>query len=100
MIDKFIRVYRPLDVKDIQQHLLIHGDLASSCAACNSLDLQLDMDQCPQCGAVFKYVAFRNIKSHYPKLQKLKDRRPDVEIVDFEDYQRQIGASKAQDFFK
>lgn len=100
MHEKFIRVYQSHDIKDIQQHLLIHGDLASSCAHCNALDLQLDMDQCPHCGAVFKYVAFRNVKSHLPKLQKLKDHRPGVIIVDFEDYQRLLGASKAQDFFK
>lgn len=100
MTEKFIRFYQARDIKEIQPRVLIHGELASSCGSCGALDLELDMDQCPRCGAGFKYVAFRNIKSHLPKLQKLKDRRPDVEIVDFEDYQRVLGESKARDFFK
>jgi hypothetical protein len=100
MHEQFIRIYQSLDIKEIQQHVLIHGDLASSCGCCNALDLRLDMDQCPHCGAVFKYVAFRNVKNHLPKLKQLRDQRPSVIIIDFEDYQRLLGVSKAQDFFK
>jgi len=100
MSDKFIRVYQKLDIQDIQKHLLIYGDLSASCANCQAIDIKLDASQCPQCQAEFKYISFRNIKSHLPKIQKLTEERPELRIVDFDDYKRILGVFKAKEFLQ
>ena len=100
MNQKFLRVYKKLDIVDIKQHLLIYGDLSANCANCQAIDVKLDARQCPQCAAGFKYIAFRNIKNHLPKLQKLNDERPDLIFVDYEDFSRNLGVLKAQEFLK
>ena len=64
------------------------------------MDLKLDMIQCPKCETEFKYIAFRNVRNHLPKLQKINETKPDIQFVDFEDYKRIIGELKARDFLK
>lgn len=100
MNDKFFRVYKPFDVKTIKEHLLIHGDLTSSCANCGEIDLKLDMKTCPKCSTTFTFISFRNIKNHLPKLLKIHNERQDVTVIDYEDFHRQSGARKAEEFFK
>ena len=100
MNQKFLRIYKKLDVLDIKQSSLIYGDLSANCANCQAIDIKLDAHQCPECGAGFKYIAFRNIKNHLPKLQKLNAERPDLLFVDYEDFAKNLGVIKAQEFFK
>ncbi len=99
MSEKFIRVYKKYDVSKIKPHLMIYGDLSASCANCNHMGVKLENVHCPECNTEFKYISFRNIRVHMPKLQKLIEQRP-VAIVDYDDYQKNVGASKAEDFFK
>ncbi len=100
MSQKFIKVYKKFDVKNIKEHLLIYGDLSGSCANCKAIDLKLSDLECPKCKTAFKYIAFRNIKSHLPKMQKLIEERPGLEFVDHEDFQRNLGVIKAEEFMK
>ena len=100
MNGKFIRVYQNLDINNIKSHLMIYGDLSASCANCSKMDFKLDAAYCPECKTEFKYISFRNIKVHWPKVQKLFQERPHFKIIDFEDYSRGIGAAKAFDFLK
>ena len=100
MSEKLIRVYRKLNVNDVKAQLLIYGDLSGSCANCNQMDFKLDLTHCPACRAEFKYIAFRNIKAHLPKIQKLLEERPHLLIVDHDDYTRTLGTVKAQEFLK
>jgi len=100
MSEKSIRVYKTFDVKEIKSHLLIYGDLTGSCANCSEMDIKLDATQCPSCQTEYKYIAFRNVKSNIPKLYKIMAERPNIQIIDHEDYQRTLGAQKAQDFLK
>lgn len=100
MNKKFIRVYKELDVIEIQKHLLIYGDLAGQCANCLNMDVRLDMLTCPQCKTEFRHVAFRNIKNHLPKVAKLFRERPQLTIVDCDDFKRCQGALKAEEFLK
>jgi len=100
MTQRLIRVYKNLDIQHIKAHLLIWGDLTASCAQCNNLGLKLDTPQCPQCHTEFKYIAFRNIKDHLPKINKLNQERPELILVDYEDFKRLNGVLKAQEFLK
>lgn len=100
MSQKFIRVYQRLDLKDIQKHLLVHGDLSSSCENCGQMELNLNLASCPKCKTDFQYVAFRDVKKHIPKLYKLSEERPQFKFIDYDDYKQQVKASQAKDFFK
>jgi len=100
MDGKFLRVYKKLDIYQIKTNLLIYGDLGGSCAACQKIDIKLEDHHCPECGTEFKYISFRNVKAHMPKLQKLAAQRPGLVFVDYDDYSRQIGALKAKEFLK
>jgi len=96
----FLRVYKDLDLLDIKKHLLIYGDLSANCSQCQAIDVSLDATHCPECKTEFKYIAFRNPKSHLPKIIRIKEKFPDRVIVDYEDYSRLIASWKAQEFLK
>jgi len=100
MSHKLVRIYKKYDIKEIKEHLFIYGDLSASCANCNKMDLKLDTAHCPECQTEFTYISFRNIKPHMPKVQKLLAERPHLVIVDYDDYKRNIGALKAEEFLK
>lgn len=100
MAERFIRTYTRLDLSQITPHLLIYGDLSGTCAQCQKIDVKLNDPVCPECKTEFKYIAFRNIKSHMPKLTKLLAQRPSVVLIDHDDYRREKAASTAEDFFK
>ena len=100
MNTKFIRVYKPLDVGQIKEHLLIYGDLSGQCANCDHLDVKLDMVACPNCRTAFRYVSFRHVQHHLTKMATIHETRQDLTIIDYDDYARTLGAQKAKDFFK
>jgi len=100
MTEKFLRVYKKLDLNHIKKHLLIYGDLSGNCANCQAIDVKLEQTNCPQCQTPFLYIAFRNVPHHYPKLQKLSQEKPQLQIVDHDDYKRLLGAHKAEEFLK
>jgi len=100
MQDKLIRAYKKLDVSEIKKHLMIYGDLSGTCENCQNFDVKLEMTQCPKCGTTFQYIAFRNVRSHVPKIQKLMEQRPQILIIDYDDYKRNVSALKAQEFLK
>ena len=52
---------------------------------------------CPACRTDFRFLAFRNIRSHLPKMPRIKHERPYLTFVDYEDYSRMIGALKARE---
>ena len=100
MSDQLIRFYKKADAAVIKKNLLIHGDLTASCGNCQAMDFKWETTHCPACQAEFKYISFRNVRTHIPKIYKLMEERPTVMIIDYDDYSRNLGASKAKDFFK
>lgn len=100
MSSKYIRIYKSLDVEEIKKYLLIYGDLAGNCAACQAIDVKLDDVKCPQCGTEFKYIAFRNFVSHIPKTYKLLEKRPGLIFVDHEDFRKVLASKKAEEFLR
>ena len=100
MAEKLVRVYKKLDVSLVKSQLLIYGDLGGSCAHCSEMNVKLSDTHCPQCKTEFKYISFRDVKTQLPKIFKLFEERPSLVIVDFEDYKRNIGALKAEEFLK
>ena len=99
-MSKLIRVYKRYDIKDIKPHLMICGDLSASCANCNEMDFKITSALCPKCGHEFKFIAFRNPKSHMPKIHKIFDEQRNLIVIDYDDYKKGEGSSKVDDFFR
>ena len=100
MNERFIRVYKKIDLAQIKPNLLIYGDVSGQCAACQKLNIKIDLSHCPECKAEFKNISFRNISTHMPKINKLAAERPGVVILDHDDYKKQTGVLKAEEFLK
>jgi hypothetical protein len=100
MDEKLIRIYKSVDLRHMKKQLMIYGDTSGVCGHCDKMDLKLEMDRCPECQTAFSFISFRNVKTHLPKILKLIEHRPNLLIVDFEDYRQGLGAVKALDFLK
>ncbi len=99
MAKKFIRVYKKIDFQDVREHTLIYGDLSASCSKCNALDIKLTAPICPECRTDFKYIAFRNVTHHLPKMEKMITENPYISLIDFEDYKRGLAEKKSEEFW-
>ncbi len=100
MAEKLLRIYKYLDAEEIKNQLLVCGDLSGQCGYCQHLGVKLDAVNCPQCNTPFKFLAFRNIKDHLPKIQRWLKERPQLVIIDLDDYKRATSLNKAEEFFK
>lgn len=100
MAERYVRVFQKMDVKQISEHLLIYGDLSAICGKCKETDLPLRAQTCKQCGTEFKYIAFRQVRNHLPKLKSLSEERPSLTFIDYDDFKRNLGEVKAKDFLK
>jgi len=96
MSDKFLRVYNYLNANQIKENCLVYGEISGNCAKCQTIDLKLHMTKCPECGTDFKYIAFRNVKSHMPKMHRLSQER-EVIFIDYNDFHKALSASKAEE---
>lgn len=98
----YIRVWQACDLESLTKHLMILGDLTSDCAACRELGIDwTQAKSCPQCGTVFRFIALRSTGgSRGAAVKRVKERRPDLTFVDYDDYKEITGRTKARDFFK
>ena len=100
MSDKFIRVYKKLNLDEVKEHLLVYGTLSAQCANCQETDIKLTRAMCPKCGNTFCYIAFRNVREHMPKLPRISEERPEIKFIDYDDFKRQLDVQKARNFLK
>jgi len=94
-MSELIRVWKEFDAGEISKHLLIAGLLTADCSNCRELGIDYSTAKtCPKCGVDFKYIASRG-----KEIKKIKNRRPDLIFIDFEDYKKTTGEIKAKNFF-
>ena len=101
---EYLRTFRQFDLEDVKQHLLIVGDLSGDCASCRALGIDsYSAKSCSQCGTVFKYVTSRRLEAHpgerFQFARRIQQKRPDLTVLDYTDYDKAIGRKKARDFF-
>lgn len=99
MSKKFLRVYQKFDFLDVREHTMLYGALAASCSKCNALDIRLTESICPECRTEFKYIAFRDVRNHIAKMEKLNSENPKIVMIDFDDYKRSLAEIKAKEFW-
>ena len=101
----YVRVWQPMNVEEVTKHLLVVGDITADCANCRELGIEYAAAKsCPKCGTVFRFIASRNTgmlnRDRGGTVKRIKDRRPDLTFIDFEDYKEITGKQQARDFFK
>ena len=101
---EYLRVFKPFDIEDVRQHILIMGDLKGDCGACRALGIDAyQAKQCPECGVPFKYVSSRRLEANpgerFQLARRVHEKRPDLILIDYADYSKVLGQKKARDFF-
>ena len=101
---ELLRTWQYYDIEEVVKHLLILGDVSGDCGACRELGIAyLEARECPKCKTNFKYVTSRRLETHpgerFQIVGRLKEKRPELAFIDYEDYKRTIGRKKARDFF-
>lgn len=101
MKEFLVRVWQKLESDEVKKHLLLAGELTANCENCQQLGIDyLKEKKCTQCGTEFKYIGFRkknNKAEEFFAINRCKEKRPDLIIVDCEDIKRAFGKSKARD---
>ena len=101
----YIRVWQNCDVEGISKHLMVVGDVTADCANCRELGIDYSQARnCPKCGTDFRFIASRHTgkldRGRGATVKRIKDRRPDLTLIDYEDYKEITGKQQARDFFK
>lgn len=101
----YLRIWQACDIEEITKHLLVVGDVTADCQACRELGIDYqNARQCPKCGVTFRFIASRNTgkmdTGRGATVKRIKDRRPDLTFIDYEDYREITGKQSARDFFK
>ena len=101
---EYLRIYKAFEIAEVQQHLLIMGDLSGDCANCRALGINpYEAEKCPECGAEFKYVTSRRLETHpserFQLVRRVFGKRPHWLFIDYTDYTKTLGQKKARDFF-
>ncbi len=97
----YIRVWQDVDISFISKHLMIVGELTGDCANCRELGINYsNAKNCPSCKTEFRYLGIRRSNSSDPGLiKRLKDKRPDLVFIDYNDFKDTFEKNKAKDFF-
>ena len=101
----YIRIWQACDVAEVTKHLLIVGDVTADCQNCRELGVDYTKaHQCPKCGTTFRFIASRRTGrldgGRGATVKRIKDRRPDLTFIDYEDYKEITGKTQAREFFK
>jgi hypothetical protein len=99
-----IRVWKELDVLEIESRLVILDDIQGFCPSCKKTGISYDdLKACPSCKKSFTYAALREKgeSSQGAKIiAKIGKKAPWLMIIDHDDYRRIIDRSKTKSLFK
>jgi hypothetical protein len=101
----YMRIWQACDIREISKQLLIVGDITADCAACRELGIDyVTAKSCPKCSTTFRFIASRLTgpldRNRGATVKRIKDRRPDLTFIDYEDYKEITGKQQAREFFK
>ena len=77
-----------------------------SCPSCQTrfYDLGKEPIVCPKCGVTFRFITSRLAgpldRNRGATVKRIKDRRPDLTFIDYQDYKEITGKQQAREFFK
>lgn len=102
---EYLRSWSQFDIEEVERHLLILGDISGDCGSCRELGIRYqNAKECPRCKTTFKYVTSRRLETHpgerFQIVSRLKELRPELIFIDYEDYKKTMGRKKAREFFE
>jgi len=105
MCPTFLRAYQRFDLNEVRGALLIVGEVTGNCASCGEMGLvPASVAVCPNCNARFRFIANRRIESNpgerFQYAQRIEQERPDLTLIDLNDYQKMDSRAKARDLFQ
>lgn len=100
----YLRVWQKCDIEEISKCLLIVGDVSADCSACRELGIDYaNSPRCPKCGTTFRFITSRGAGkldlARGGTVKRIKERRPDLTFIDYDDYKEVTGKQSARDFF-
>ncbi len=91
----FIRVWRELNLDEVQKGLFVIGELKGECFACHNFGIDLKARSCPHCHTSFRYIAFRRkIDNH--SLKRFRNEHPEATFIEFEDFKKATSKKEAR----
>lgn len=101
----YIRIWTEVDIKDIQEHIIIVDDRYGFCPGCKEMGMRIDgLKKCPSCGREFKFVTSREAAQGggraFELIMRVKKKLPELTFVDYGDYERLTGKKNAETLFK
>lgn len=105
MANEFIRIWIEEDVVELSKKLLIVGESFSDCGNCRHLGLDFARAKsCPECKVEFRYITSRHAgggaAERFRWLRKIREKRPDLKCIDYDDYERNMARIRARNIFK
>lgn len=97
----YMRIWNEIDIKEVQDHILLVDDILGFCPACKKIGIELhDITKCPSCGREFKYVTSKEAKEgRVDIVNRIRKKLPHLVFVDYADYERITGKKKAESIF-
>jgi hypothetical protein len=96
----YVRIWQEVELSEIKNNLLVAGTLSGDCFACKAIGLDYyQVKVCPNCKREFKYLALRNQASG-SLIKRLKQKRPDLLILDFPDFKAATESQAAKELLK
>ena len=92
----FLRIWQQADIKDIEQHMMVIGELSAECYNCHAIGLDVNLDACPECKAFFKYIGFRRKNVDAGVLTRFSEKHPRCTFIDFEDFKKALSKDGAR----
>jgi hypothetical protein len=99
----FIRIWKEIDVDEIEKYLVIVDDIQGFCPSCKKAGIKYeDLAACPSCTREFRYATLREKGDAHTLSQlvaKLTKKVPSLSIVDGNDYNTAINRKKTKSLF-
>ena len=98
MARAWLRIWKRLDLDEIQETLLLVGELTADCGKCQQLGLEWkSVTTCPSCGATFRYAASRSGTA--AQARRVSETRQDLKVIELIDIKQIQGKTRASDLF-
>jgi uncharacterized protein with PIN domain len=98
----YIRVWTEVDIKDIEEHIIMVDDKFAHCHKCKTIGIEIkDLKKCPSCERELKYVTSKEAgKGKSEIVIRIRKKLPELTFVDYDDYLYLTGKDKAKSLFK
>lgn len=99
----YIRIWKEIDIREIQDHIMMVDDTLGHCPACKKVGIPLEnLTECPGCNRRIKYITSPETKGgrNLSMIMRMKKKLPELIFVDYNDYEHLTGRKKAEGLFK